>query len=179
LAYASAVNDIAALIERAIVDDPPAGLRDGGLIRPGYSAEIDALRTASNDGKGWIAGLESDERTRTGIASLKVGYNAVFGYFIEITKSNLSKVPADYIRKQTTAAGERYITPELKEWEAKVLGADEKSVELEYSVFLGVRERVADASAALLGVARAIAELDALAGLAECAVRNSFARPVV
>src|SRR5204862_4779999 len=102
--------------------------------------------------------LETEERARTGINSLKVGYNAIFGYYIEVTKANLAKVPADYIRKQTTAAGERYITPALKEWEAKVLGADEKSVELEYSLFVGVRDRIASASGPMLAVAKAVAE---------------------
>jgi DNA mismatch repair protein MutS len=172
-------NTIAALIERAIAPEPPAGLRDGGLIRPGYSPELDALRSAATDGRAWIANLETQERQRTGIASLKVGYNAVFGYYIEVTKANLAKVPADYIRKQTTAGGERYITPDLKEYEAKVLGADEKAVELEYSLFVDVRDRVAEASGVLLAVARAVAALDVLAGFAECAVRNSYVRPQI
>jgi DNA mismatch repair protein MutS len=110
---------------------------------------------------------------------LKVGYNAVFGYFIEVTKSNLTKVPTDYIRKQTTAAGERYITPALKEYEAKVLGADEKAVELEYNLFVGIRDRIAAASAPMLAVARVVAELDGLAGIAETAVRSSYVRPAV
>ncbi len=171
--------DIAERIACAITDDPPAGLREGGLIRPGYNAELDKLLTASADAKTWIANLEASERERTGIASLKVGYNAVFGYYIEVTKANLSKVPANYIRKQTTAGGERYITPELKEYEALVLGADEKAVELEYELFLGVRERVAEASGEVLAVARAVAELDVLAGFAETAVRSHYARPVV
>ncbi len=170
---------IGALIGRAIVDEPPAGLRDGGLIRPGFSVELDALREAASHGRAWIAGLEADERERTGIASLKVGYNAVFGYYIEITKANLAKAPADYIRKQTTAAGERYITPALKEWEARVLGADEKIVELEYALFAQVRDQVAEASRPLLDVGRAVAELDVFAALAETAVRSHFCRPLV
>lgn len=178
-AYADSVTAIGDLIERAIAAEPPASLRDGGLIRGGYSAELDALRSASTEGRSWIANLEAEERARTGIQSLKVGYNAVFGYFIEVTKANLAKVPADYIRKQTTAGGERYITPALKDYEARVLGADEKAVELEYSLFVGVRERVAEASGSLLGVARAVAELDTLAGFAETAVRGSYVRPAV
>ncbi len=178
-AYAASVREVAELIERAIAPDPPAGLRDGGLIQPGYSAELDVLHAAAKDGRSWIANLEAEERKRTAIASLKVGYNAVFGYFIEVTKPNLPKVPSDYIRKQTTAAGERFITPALKEYEAKVLGADEKAVELEYNLFVGVRDRVAEASGPLLGVARAAAELDALAGFAEAAVRNHYVRPCV
>jgi len=172
-------QQIAALIDRAIADDPPATLHDGGLIRPGYSPELDALRAAAADGRAWIANLEAEERKRTGIASLKVGYNAVFGYYIEVTKANLARVPADYIRKQTTANGERYITPALKEYEAKVLGADEKGVELEYNLFVDVRERVAEASSDLLNVARAIAELDVLANFAEVAVRSRYVRPQV
>lgn len=173
------LHQITALIQRAIQDDPPAGLREGGLIRPGYSAELDALRDAATEGRAWIANLEMKERTRTGITSLKVGYTSVFGYFIEVTKSNLSRVPSDYIRKQTTANGERYITPDLKEYEAKVLGADEKAVELEYNLFAQVREQVAEAASELLGVARAVAELDVLACFAEVAVRNFYCRPVV
>lgn len=170
---------IAALIDRALVDDPPATLHDGGLIRPGFSAELDALRAAASEGRAWIANLETEEKARTGIASLKVGYNAVFGYYIEVTKANLAKVPPDYIRKQTTANGERYITPALKEHEAKVLGADEKAAELERNLFVDVRERVAEASAELLNVARAIAELDVLACFAEGAVRHRYVRPQV
>jgi DNA mismatch repair protein MutS len=173
------LSQITALIERAIRPDPPAGLREGGLIRPGYSAELDALREAASEGRSWIASLEAKERARTGIASLKVGYTSVFGYFIEVTKSNLSRVPQDYIRKQTTANGERYITPDLKEYEAKVLGADEKAVELEYNLFVEVRERVAEAASELLSVARAVAELDVLACFAEVAVRNFYCRPDV
>jgi len=178
-AYAASVSDVAALIARAIVDDPPAALRDGGMIRGGFSEELDLLRSAATDGRAWIASLEAEERQRTGIASLKVGYNAVFGYYIEVTKPNLAKVPADYIRKQTTAAGERFITPALKEYEARVLGADEKAVELEHSLFVGVRECVAEAAPELLSVARAIAELDVLAGFAEVAVQGGYVRPEV
>jgi DNA mismatch repair protein MutS len=178
-AYAESVEQIARLIERAIADDPAAGLRVGGIIRPGFSAELDALRSASGEGRTWIANLETEERARTGINSLKVGYNAVFGYYIEVTKPNLPKVPADYIRKQTTAAGERFITPALKEYEAKVLGADEKAVDLEYTLFAGVRDRIAESGSVLLGVAKAVAELDVYAGLAELGVRLRYARPNV
>jgi DNA mismatch repair protein MutS len=172
-------EEVAELLGRALVDDPPATLRDGGLIRPGYSAELDALREAAAEGRTWIANLEAEERARTGIASLKVGYNAVFGYYIEVTKANLAKVPPEYIRKQTTAAGERYLTPALKEHEARVLGADEKAVEIEQALFGDVRERVAESAPGLLQVARAIAELDVLAGLAEAAVRNRYVRPEI
>ncbi len=178
-AYAASVGEVARLIERAVSDEPPAGLRDGGIIRAGFSAELDALRTASAEGRTWIANLETEERARTGINSLKVGYNAVFGYFIEVTKANIAKAPADYIRKQTTASGERYITPALKEYEAKVLGADEKAVDLEYSLFVSVRDRIAESSALLLGVARAVAELDVYSGLAELGIRQNYSRPKI
>ncbi|HLJ57016.1 MAG TPA: DNA mismatch repair protein MutS [Chthonomonadaceae bacterium] len=171
--------EVAARIGRAITDDPSAGLRDGGLIRPGYSAELDALQSASRGAKSWIANLETSERSRTGIGSLKVGYNSVFGYYIEVTKSHLTKVPESYIRKQTTAGGERYITPELKEYEAQVLGADEKAIELEYELFVGVRERVAESAGEILDVARAVAEVDVLTSFAETAARERYVRPVV
>lgn len=179
VAYAPTPSDVAELIDRAILPDPPAGLRDGGIIKPGYSAELDALRSLAAEGRTWIAELERKERERTGIPSLKVGYNAVFGYFIEVTKPHLPKVPADYRRKQTTASGERFITEALKEYEDKVLRADEKSVELEYNLFASVRERVAEASGVLLQCARAIAELDVTAALAEVAVWGHYVRPTV
>lgn len=171
--------EVAALIRRAIADDPPAGVREGGIIRSGYSPELDELRTAAKDGRSWIASLETDERARTGINSLKVGYNAVFGYYIEVTKANLAKVPSDYTRKQTTANGERYITHALKDYEDRVLRADEHGVELEQRLFIEVRDRVAAASSPLLAVARAIAVIDVLSGFAEAAVRNRYMRPVV
>lgn len=171
--------DIAQRIGDALTDDPPAGLRDGGLIRAGHSEELDQLLSLSARAKTYIANLEVEERQKTGISSLKVGYNAVFGYFIEVTKSNLSKVPETYIRKQTVSTGERYITPELKEQEAIVRGADEKVVELEYDLFLAVRERVAESSQDVLAVARAVAELDVFASFAETSVRYHYARPLV
>jgi DNA mismatch repair protein MutS len=170
---------VADRIARALNDDPPASLREGGLIRPGYNAELDALRELAADAKSWIAAFETAERERTGINSLKVGYNAIFGYYIEVTRANLARVPANYTRKQTTAGGERYITEELKLREAQVRTADEKAVELEYELFLGVRERVADAAAEILGVTRALAELDVLCSFAETALRCRFVRPVV
>src|SRR5690606_19911961 len=119
------LDDVRAAIERALADDPPASLADGGAIRAGYSAELDELRDARDGGKQFIASLQARERERTGIASLKVGYNKVFGYYLEVTRANLDRVPPDYERKQTLANGERYVTAELKEWEAKVLGAEE------------------------------------------------------
>ncbi len=171
--------EIAQRISRALVDDPPAGLREGGMIREGFNIELDKLQSAANAARAWIASLETTERERTSIPSLKVGYNAVFGYYIEVTRANLAKVPENYIRKQTTSNSERYITPELKEYEARVLGADEKAVELEYELFLGVRERVAEAAADVLAVARAVSELDVLTGFAETAVRRQYVKPEV
>jgi DNA mismatch repair protein MutS len=167
------------LLSAALIDDPPATLREGGVIREGYSHELDLLRAGAVDGRRWIAGLEADERERTGIATLKVGFNAVFGYYLEVGKAHLSKVPQHYIRKQTTAAGERYITPELKEQEAKVLGADERALALEQTLFGDLRRWVSECSAPLIRAARAAAELDALASLAEAAVRNRYVRPEV
>ncbi len=149
------------------------------MIRAGYNAELDALKGASGAAKIWIANLETSERARTGINSLKVGFTSVFGYYLEVTKANLSKVPDNYIRKQTTTTSERYITPDLKEYEARVLGADDKAVELEYELFVGVRERVAEAAAEVLAVAKLVAELDVLTGFAETASRNHYVRPTM
>ncbi|MBI2843154.1 MAG: DNA mismatch repair protein MutS, partial [Armatimonadetes bacterium] len=173
------LEHVTGLIRAAIADDPPANLRDGGIMRSGFNDELDRLRTAATSGRDWIANLEASERERTGIKNLKVGYNSVFGYYIEVSKPNLKYVPDDYIRKQTTVNGERFITPELKEWEARVLGADEKAVELEYKLFGEVREKVADEARSVGRVARAVAELDVLASLAEVAALNGYIRPVV
>jgi DNA mismatch repair protein MutS len=171
--------DLLDLLERSIADDPPLGLREGGLIRPGYSADLDELRRAGTEGKEWIASLQEKERRRTGIKSLKVGFNQVFGYYLEVSKSNLGAVPADYIRKQTMTNGERFITPDLKEWEAKVLGAQEKICDLEYELFAGVRAEVAQRAARVQQSAQALAQADVLASFAEVAARNHFVRPEV
>src|SRR5207253_834797 len=138
----SELPDLVALLARAIVDEPPLALKEGGMIRDGYDTALDELRVAMRGGKDWIAKLQQDEITRTGIQSLKVRFNSVFGYYIEVTKSNLDKVPAHYVRKQTIANGERFITPELKEMEGKILGAEERSIKLEYELFQRVREEV-------------------------------------
>ena len=171
--------EAAALIARAIAEEPPATLREGGLIRAGFNPELDRLLGDAADAKAWIANFEATERERTGIASLKVGYNAVFGYYIEITKANLAKTPPEYTRKQTISTGERYITPDLKHYEGLVQRADENAVELEYELFVSVRERVAASAAAVLNVARAVSEMDTLAGFAETAIRNQYVRPEV
>jgi len=171
--------DLVELISRAIVDDPPLALKEGGMIRDGFDAGLDELRGATRGGKDWIAKLQADEIARTGITSLKVRFNSVFGYYIEVTKSNLDKVPPHYIRKQTIANGERYITPELKEMEGKILGAEERSVKLEYELFQRVREEVLGQMAKIQQTAGALAQLDALASFAETARLHNYCRPQV
>jgi DNA mismatch repair protein MutS len=171
--------DVVDLIARAIADAPPLALKEGGLIKAGYHAELDELRRASTDGKAWIATLQQKEIERTRIASLKVRYNSVFGYYIEVTKANLDKVPGDYIRKQTIANGERFVTPELKEMEHKILGADERAHALEYEIFQQIRAGAVGKSAQIQESASAIAALDVLAGLAELARHQNYCRPVV
>ncbi|MFH1069940.1 MAG: DNA mismatch repair protein MutS [Candidatus Glassbacteria bacterium] len=165
------------MIARALVDDPPPLLTDGGVIREGYNAQLDELRGLVSEGKNWIARIETAERQRTGIGNLKVKYNKVFGYFIEVTKSYLHLVPEDYIRKQTISTGERYITPELKEYEEKVLGAEEKIAGLEYDLFCALREYLATFSGPLLETAERIGSLDVTSTLAEVAADNGYVRP--
>ena len=167
------------LIGRAIVDEPPLAVKEGGMIRDGFSPDLDELRVAQRGGKDWIAKLQADEITATGISSLKVRFNSVFGYYIEITKSNLDKTPAHYIRKQTIANGERFITPELKEMEGKILGAEERSVKLEYELFQRVREEVLGQLAVIQQTAGALAQLDVLASFAEVARLQEYCRPQV
>ena len=171
--------DLVALIARAITDEPPLALREGGLIRDGFDTALDELRAAQRGGKDWIAKLQRDEIERTGITSLKVGFNSVFGYYIEVTKANLSKVPPQYIRKQTIANGERYITPELKDMESKILGAEERSVKLEYDLFQRVREEVLGRLATIQRTAAALAQLDVLASFADTARLHGYCRPHV
>ena len=171
--------DLYSLLDRALRDDAPSTLREGGIIKEGFSKELDELRKASAQGKEWIAQMENKERLRTGIKSLKIGYNAVFGYYIEVTKPNLHLVPKDYIRKQTLVNAERFITEPLKELEAKVLGAEERMAELEYEIFVSLREEVTRRAEEVLQVARAVAELDVLQSLAEVAVRYNYTRPII
>jgi DNA mismatch repair protein MutS len=171
--------DLVELIGRAIIDEPPLGLKEAGMIRDGFDPNLDELKRATTDGKNWIAKLQQDEIERTGITSLKVRFNSVFGYFIEITKSNLDKVPAHYIRKQTIANGERFITPELKEMESKILGAEERSVKLEYELFLRVREEVLGRMREIQQSASALAQLDVLASFAETARLYNYVHPHV
>ncbi|MGA3164336.1 MAG: DNA mismatch repair protein MutS [Verrucomicrobiota bacterium] len=167
------------LISRAIVDDPPLAVKEGGMIRDGFDAALDELRDATRGGKDWIAKLQQQEIARTGITSLKVRFNSVFGYYIEVTKANLDKVPPHYIRKQTIANGERYITPELKEMEGKILGAEERSVKLEYELFQRVREEVLGQLPQIQETAAALAQLDVLASFAETARLYNYCRPQV
>jgi len=172
-------SDLAALLDKSIVADPPHSIREGGVIRPGYDLELDKLRDLSRGGKAFIATLEAQEREKTGISNLKVGFNSVFGYFLEVPKAQIAKVPENYIRKQTTANAERYITAELKEQESLVLGAEEKAAALEADLFSRLRSRVAEQSRGLLQTARALAEIDTLASLAEVAVMRGYIKPQI
>lgn len=167
------------LLQRGVAEDPPQGLREGGLIRGGYHQGLDELRQACTSAKGWIAALEEREREASGIRSLKVGYNQVFGYYLEVTRSQQKLVPDHYIRKQTLANAERYFTPELKEIETKVLGAEDKIRELEYELFLELRNQVAQHGESLRRASRAVAEIDVYACLAEAAVRYRWVRPQI
>ena len=171
--------DVRDRIDTTIVDDPPALTREGGFARDGVDREIDELRAISRSGRQVIAELEEGERRRTGIASLKVRYNRVFGYYIEISKANLHAVPADYHRKQTIAGGERFITPALKEYEEKVLGADERIVERELEIFEALASAVAAEAPRIQASARALGTLDVVAGLAETAAVNNYTKPHV
>jgi DNA mismatch repair protein MutS len=174
------IREMPALTEKlanALLDDPPLALNEGGIFRDGHDADLDALRRASRDGKSWISHLQEREITATGIKSLKVRYNSVFGYFIEITKSNLANVPAHYTRKQTTVGGERFITPELKEMEAKVLGADDRAQNLEYQLFQKLRDETLREIEPIQQTADAIAVLDVLCALAETARLFRYCRP--
>lgn len=171
--------ELAARLRASVVDEPPAVTRDGGMIRDGCDAGLDELRSASHEGKHWISQLQEREIARTGIKSLKVRYTSVFGYFIEITKANLSSVPGDYLRKQTTVNGERFITPELKDIEGKILGADEKARAREMEIFLELRAVVLEETASLQKTAAAVGALDALASLAESARLRGYTRPQI
>jgi DNA mismatch repair protein MutS len=173
------LEDVYELIDSSIIDDPPITIKEGGIIKPGYNPEVDRLRKATTEGKDWVVALESSEREKTGIKNLKVGFNKVFGYYIEVTKSNLSLVPDNYIRKQTLANCERYITQELKEMEDSILGAESKIVDLEYQIFLEIKGKIAQEVARIKSTAECIAEADALCSLAEVADSENYCRPVV
>ncbi|MEX0843504.1 MAG: DNA mismatch repair protein MutS, partial [Gemmatimonadota bacterium] len=171
------MEDVAELLQEAIASDAPQSLQEGGVIRTGFSAELDDLRAARDGARDFIAGLQVRERERTGIGSLKVGFNRVFGYYLEVTKANLSRVPDDYVRKQTLANAERYFTPELKEWEEKVTGAEERILALESELFQKVRARVAGEVRRIQEVGRRVAVLDVVGTLAEVAEREAYVRP--
>jgi DNA mismatch repair protein MutS len=169
--------DVVSLIEQAIVDEPGASLERGGVVKAGFSQELDEIRQAASEAKRYLANLERQERERTGIKYLKVGYNRVFGYYIEVSKSNLNLVPENYIRKQTLTGGERFFTPELKEYESVILNAQERIVELETAIFRQVCQQIAGIGEKILSSARALAQIDVFASLAEAAVRYGYARP--
>jgi DNA mismatch repair protein MutS len=173
------LGELRALLEAALVDEPPIALQDGGIIRESWNEALRALVTDAVEARRWIAGLEERERARTGLSSLRVRYNRVFGYGIEITHAQASRAPAEYVRRQTLTGAERYVTPELKEYEAKVLGAEERRRRLEYELFDEVRSRVAAHAAALLATARALATLDVVAALAEVAHVRGHVRPTL
>jgi DNA mismatch repair protein MutS len=176
------LSELPALVEllaRAIADEPPLAVKEGGLIRDGFSPELDELRNASRGGKDWLAQLQQDEIIRTGIPSLKVGFNSVFGYYIEVTKTHLAKVPGDYVRKQTVSTGERFITQALKAMESKILGAEERATKLEYDLFLKVREEVLAQLKPIQQTASALAQLDVLGAFAVTARLHDWSRPVV
>lgn len=173
------MTELTEYLSRAIEDEPPAALADGGVIKRGYNAELDELRTLAHSAKEWIAQQQQAERARTGIPSLKIGYNNVFGYYIEITNAHKDKVPSHYIRKQTLTNAERYITPELKEYEEKILHAEEKILELETQLFAQVRATIADHAPAIQESARALATLDCVLSLAIVACENNYTYPDV
>ena len=167
------------LLERALAEEPPLRLSEGGVIRDGYAAPLDELRSLAKQGRGWVSSLEASERARTGIGSLKVGFTSVFGYYLEVSRANLSKVPTEWIRKQTLANAERFVTPELKAQEDRILGAEEKARALERDLLAELRTRVMAHRDALWRLADALGQVDALASLAEAAERGRWARPKI
>lgn len=173
------VDDVRVLVATALVDGPPQTVREGGMIREGYSPELDGLRNIRRNGREWIAGFQAEEIRRTGIISLKVNYNKVFGYYIEVTNTHKDRIPGDYIRKQTLKNAERYITPELKDYESRVLTAEERSKELEYQLFEHVRSQIASYTPRLQKVADNVAQLDVLLCLAQVAVENNYVCPEI
>ena len=173
------LEDLCSLVENAIIDDPPMAMKEGGIIRDGYHEEVDRLRKAKTDGKTWLAELEQKEREKTGIKNLRIKYNKVFGYYLEVTNSFKNMVPDYYTRKQTLTNAERYIIPELKELEDLILGAEDKLYALEYELYCDVRNRIADEIVRIQTTARAVAAVDAFASLALVAERNHYVRPKI
>lgn len=172
-------EDLKEVLENSISEDPPFSIREGGIIKPGYHPEVDRLRAASQHGKNWLINLETREKERTGIKSLKIGFNKIFGYYLEVTRANFNLVAEDYIRKQTLANAERFITPELKELEEKILGAEDRLVQLEYQLFVEIRDQVVTTIPALQKTAHAVATADCLLSLAEAAIKGNYTRPQV
>lgn len=173
------LEDVFELLDKSIEKDPPLSIKEGGIIKSSYNSELQRLREIIKNGKQWIIDLEAKERERTGIKSLKIGFNKVFGYYIEITKSNIKNAPEDYIRKQTLANSERYIMPELKEIESSLLGAEEKIADLEYRLFVEIREEILKNVDRILKTAKAIAQLDALLSFAEVSYSQGYIKPTV
>lgn len=171
------LEDIFKLIEASIIEEPPVAIKEGGIIKTGYNEDVDKFRKATTEGKDWVAALESSEREKTGIKNLKVGFNRVFGYYIEVTKSYFSLVPENYIRKQTLANCERFITPELKEIEDDILGAEEKVIEFEYNIFLDIKTEIAAEVSRIKATASCISEIDVICALAEVADREGYCMP--
>ena len=171
------MTEIAELLKSAINDDAGISVKDGNIIKSGYNAEVDELRSLAENGGKWLRDFESAEKTRTGIKTLKVSYNRVFGYYIEVSKSYAGSVPLEYQRKQTLANSERYITPQLKEAEEKILSAKENCIQLEYRLFTEIREKLSDCLSALKLNSAVIAELDAFCSFAKAAVANGYVRP--
>ncbi len=173
------LEDIAKLIEDSIMEEPPLSIKEGGIIKAAYNEEISKLRTASKEGKKWVVDLEAREKEATGIKNLKIGYNKVVGYFIEISKSNVNMAPDRYIRKQTLTTGERYITEELKNIESTILGAEDKVINLEYEVFVQIREEIANHIERLQRTSYSVSNIDALCSLAEVADKNNYVKPTI
>lgn len=173
------IAELIQLINTAIIDEPPLSIREGGMIKSGYNIELDKIKNLSRNGKQWVADFQQKERNRTGIKSLKVGYNRVFGYFLEVSSSNKSQVPGDYIRKQTMANAERYYTPELKEIESSILTADEKAHTLEYELLVEINNKIASYSKNLQRIAYLIGKLDVLVNFAEISMHNNYVRPII
>jgi DNA mismatch repair protein MutS len=171
--------DIVNLIEKAIVEEPPLTITEGGIIRSGYNKGLDEIREIAQHGKKWIVALQEEQRRKTGITSLKVNYNKVFGYYIEVTKTHLEKVPSDYIRKQTLVNAERYITPDLKEKEEKILGAEERIQSMEYEIFQELRKKISKNTDKIQHIAKELASLDCMYSLAEIAAQKNYVRPEV
>ncbi len=171
------MEDICSMLTEALADDPPISVKEGGILRAGYSEDIDRLRVASRDGKSFIMGIEAKEKEKTGIRTMKVGYNRVFGYYLEVSKGSITQVPDYFVRKQTLTNAERYITEELKSMEDTILGAEQKLISLEYELFCKIREQVASQSARLLGTSQAIAMLDVILSMGELADREKWVRP--